>query len=152
MCLIKYYKSIIKSSTSHICKRCHLYKAFLLIVQKAVRTHYLIKSIIKRPQIRIYLTLQISRQKSEFLSGLNSRSCKNNPVYGTVFKSLYRHSHSQICLTRTGRSYTEDYHLVSYKIHILLLTQSLRLYRLAQNSSGYNILIYLKYLVVFQCK
>ena len=39
---------IIKSPASHIRKRSHLYKSLFLIVQKTVRTHYLIKCIIKR--------------------------------------------------------------------------------------------------------
>ena len=125
LCFIQNDKCIIQSTTSHIGKRSNLDQAFFHIFCKAVCPHDLIKCIIQGTKIRIDLTLEISRKKSQFLAGFNGRSGKNNPGNFFIAECGYCHSHGKICLTGSCRPHSKYDHLLTDLFHIILLSKCL---------------------------
>ena len=73
LCLIQDDVGIVEGTSPHVCQRRYLDQSLLLVMQKALRSHDLVQGIIKRPQIRVDLALQVTRQKSQLLASLNSR-------------------------------------------------------------------------------
>ena len=61
MCLIKNDERIVKRPSAHICQRSNFNNALFEHLLISLNSDHLIKRIVKRSEIRIYLALQIAR-------------------------------------------------------------------------------------------
>ena len=61
LCLVQDDKRIVQRPSPHIRKGCHFDQPLLQVLLAALRPHDLVQGVIQRPQIRIYLTLKITR-------------------------------------------------------------------------------------------
>ena len=127
LCFIKNNVCIVERSSAHIGKRRHFNQPLLHIRLKLFRAHNLIKSIVKRTKVRIHLALKISRKKTELFTGLNGRSCQNDPLYFLVLKCRNRHCHCKKCLSRSGRTVGKNNQIIPNRFDIFLLPDRLRL-------------------------
>ena len=141
MRLIQNNVGIVQRTSSHVSQRRHFNQTFFCIVKIGFRPHDLIQGIVQRAKVGVNLTLEISRQKSQLFSCLNSRTGQDNPPYFAVFKGLDRHRHGKIRLSRTSRSDSKYNHFLADLIHILFLSYRLWLYRTAGNGAADNVLV-----------
>ena len=87
------------------------------------------QGIVKWPQVRINLTLQITGKKAQLLSRFDRRTGQNNPAYFVIPERRDRHSHGQIGFACSGRSDAEGNHVLPDRVHIPLLSKCLGLHR-----------------------
>ena len=103
------------------------------------------ESVVQGTQIRIHFALQVSRQKSQFLSCLNGRPREDNPVYLVGFKGGNRLSHGKIGFSRSRRTNAENNHFIINGLHIFLLSPGLRLHRFAHDRMTDDIAVKLRH-------
>ena len=93
------------------------------IFGKTFRSHDLVQGIIQGPQIRIYLALQISRQKSQLFARFHCRAREDNAAHILAFKCFYRHCNRQIGFARARRANTKCDGMVTDRAQIFFLAQ-----------------------------
>ena len=97
-------------------------------MQIAFRPHNLIKGIVERTQIGIDFALQVARQEAELFTRFHCGTREYDALAVSVSEGTYRHGHCEIGFSGARRTYAEGNHALPYAVHILFLSEGLRLH------------------------
>src|SRR5207248_2803505 len=100
--LIENDEAVVQSPAAHECQRRYFNRRALEQFLHFVGFEHVVKSVVKRTQIRIDFFLQAARQKSEFLTRFHRRPRENNSRHTLADQRLDRHCYGQISFAGAG--------------------------------------------------
>ena len=143
MRLVQNDKGVVQRASAHIGQRCDLNGLLFYAVLVVLRTHHFKERIVKRAQIGVDLTLQITRQKAQSLARLNGRTGQYDATDLLVPQRLDRHRDGQKRFTRTGRSHAKGHGVFADGVYVLLLPHRLGLDGLAAHGHADTVVAHL---------
>src|SRR5688572_31587802 len=99
---------VAERSAAHVRQRSDLDHTRLECLLHALRRHHLVERVVKRPQVRIDLRLQVSRKKTEALACFDSGTRENYSAHALAGESVNCCGNSQVSLSRSRRPDADD--------------------------------------------
>ena len=122
---IQYDIGVIQCTSAHIRQRRHFNQPFFHIFCEIFYPHNFVQRIIEGAQVRVYLLLQIPRQKAQFFPCFNGRTGQNDAVDFIVFECGDGHCHCQISFPCTSRTNAKYHRIVLHQVDIFFLPHGL---------------------------
>ena len=116
-------KGIIQCAPAHISQRGDLDDLLFHQTLVGFCAQHIKQAIIQRPQIGVYLLLQVTGQKAQLLTRFHRRAGQNNAGDLFSLEGLYRHGNGQIGLAGTRRADTEGNGIGTDGAQVFLLSQ-----------------------------
>ncbi len=141
-------EAVVQGAATHIGQRRDLDGAALLIFLEGLRPQHIIQRVIQRPEIGVYLILQIAGQKAQPLPCFHSRTGQDNAVHRALPEGGHGGSNRQIGLAGTRGADADGDGVLHDGLHVVLLTYGLGLDGLSLGGDAHHILRHLRYLGV----
>ena len=141
LCLIEDDVGIVQRTSTHIGEWCDLDESLLGVRLVLLGTHDTVERVVDRTHVRIHLRLEITRQEAELLTGLDRRTGQDDALHLLLTEGRDGHRHAEVGLTGTRRTDAEGDHVLTDRIHVVLLAEGLRLDRLAQCGACEDVLV-----------
>ena len=123
--------AVVERSAAHIRERRDFDISALNVLLVSLSAEHVKQRVVERTEIRVDLALQITRQKSELLTRLNSGTREDNAVDLLASESCDSHCDREVGLARTRGAYADGDRVLGDHAAVALLADGFRLYRLA---------------------
>ena len=118
-------KELVQRPAAHIGQRCNLDDLLFHETLIGLCAQHIEQAVVQRPQIGVYLLLQVTRQKAQLLACLHRRAGQHDA--GNIFglERLDSHGHSKVGLAGTRRADAKGNGVVPDGVEVLFLAQGL---------------------------
>ena len=118
-------EGIVQRPAAHIGQRCNLDDLLFHQTLIGLCAQHIEQAVVQRPQIGVYLLLQVTRQKAQLLACLHRRAGQHDA--GDIFglERLDSHGHSKVGLAGTRRADAKGDGVVPDGVEVLFLAQGL---------------------------
>ena len=123
--LIQDDKGIIQRAAAHIRQRSNLNDLLFHQALIGLSTQHIEQAIVERAQVRVYLLLQITGQKTQLLACFHGGTGQHNAGNILGLERFDRHCNGQIGLAGTGGTNAKGHSILADSIQIFLLAQCL---------------------------
>ena len=109
---------IVQRAAAHVSQRNDLDQVLFHVAFDLLVVHHLAKRVEQRPQIRIDLGLQVTRQETEALARLDRGSHQHDLADRLLTQRFDRCGHREIRLARTSRSNAKHHSVLANRLQI----------------------------------
>ena len=141
-------EAVVQGAAAHIGQRRNLNGAALLIFLEGLRPQHIVQRVIQRPQVGVYLVLQVAGQEAQPFPRFHRRAGEDNAVHRALPEGGYGGGDRQIGLAGTGGADADGDGVLHDGLHVVLLTHGFGLDGLSLGGDADNVLRHLRHLGV----
>ena len=124
--LVENDERVVQGSSPHVRQRGDLDGSGRHQPRDRLRVDHVVQRVVQRPQVRVDLVVERSRQEAQPLARLDGRPRENDPVDLLRLQRLHGLGHRQVRLAGAGRADTEDHGGLVDRVDIALLVHRFR--------------------------